>query len=204
LAGPEMIAFASYIRWLSTGVPQGAKLVGAGTLKIEVPARAADPAQGAQVYSQTCATCHGAGGQGQRAQTGAGYQFPPLWGPDSFNDGAGMSRLLIAAAYAMHDMPFGTTYNAPVLTADQAYDVAGYILSQKRPQMANLEKDFPIRLQKPIDTPYGPYADGFSPAQHKYGPFGPILAKVRELAAATGIAKAGATDTGSDESGRPK
>ena len=46
---------------------------------------------------------------------------------------------------------------------------------------ASLDKDFPIKLQKPVDTPYGPYADGFSLEQHKYGPFDPIRAKVREL-----------------------
>jgi len=39
-------------------------------------------------------------------------------------------------------------------------------------------------LQKPVDTPYGPYVDDFPPEQHKYGPFDPIRAKVRELAAA--------------------
>ena len=27
-----------------------------------------------------------------------------------------MSRLLTVAAYAMHNMPLGTTFNAPVLT----------------------------------------------------------------------------------------
>ena len=67
-----------------------------------------------------------------------------------------MSRLLTAAAYAMHNMPIGTAYNAPVLTDEDAYDVAGYIVSQKRPEKANLDKDFPTRLQKPLDTPYGP------------------------------------------------
>jgi thiosulfate dehydrogenase len=25
---------------------------------------------------------------------------------------------------------------------------------------------------KPVDYPFGPYADGFSETQHKYGPFG--------------------------------
>jgi hypothetical protein len=102
-----------------------------------------------------------------------------------------MSRLLTAAAYAMHNMPIGTTFNAPVLTDEQAYDVAAYIISQKRPEKANLERDFPIRLPKPIDTPYGPYIDGFSLEQHKYGPFGPIRAKVEELAAASRTANAG-------------
>jgi hypothetical protein len=33
-----------------------------------------------------------------------GYQFPPLWGPDSYNNGAGKRRKLTAAAYAVHIM----------------------------------------------------------------------------------------------------
>jgi thiosulfate dehydrogenase len=202
LESREMRAFLAYMRWLSTGIPDGAKLVGAGTLRIREPARAADLGHGAQVFSATCAACHGADGQGQRAQTGAGYQFPPLWGPDSFNNGAGMSRLLTAAAYAMHTMPIGTTYTAPMLTDEEAYDVAAYLIGQKRPEKANLDTDFPVRLQKPIDTPYGPYADGFSLEQHKFGPFGPIRAKVQELAAASRTTHAGAPDNGSDESDR--
>jgi thiosulfate dehydrogenase len=193
----EMRAFASYIRWLSTGVPDGAKLLGAGTLQIKELARAADSRRGAEVYAQVCAACHGADGLGQRAQNGLGYQFPPLWGPDSYNNGAGMSRLLTLAAYARHNMPLGTTFDAPVLTDEQAYDVAGYIVTRDRPKKSNLDEDFPVRLQKPIDTPYGPYADGFSMEQHLLGPFGPIRANVKELAAETRAAHAGEPDNGS-------
>jgi hypothetical protein len=78
-----------------------------------------------------------------------------------------------------------------VLADDDAYDVADYIISQKRPQKANLDKDFPVLLEKPIDTPYGPYIDGFSLDQHRYGPFGPIRTKMQELAAASGTVNAG-------------
>jgi thiosulfate dehydrogenase len=195
----EMLAMLTYMRWLSAGIPTGATLIGAGTLRIKEPPRAADPARGAQIYADVCAACHGADGSGQRAATGAGYQIPPLWGPDSFNDGAGMTRVLTAAAYAKHNMPFGTTFDAPVLSDEDAYDVAGYIASQERPQKAGLETDFPIRLEKPVDTPYGPYADGFSPAQHKLGPFAPIRARVQELAKGTTTRKAGGPDDGSFE-----
>ena len=200
----EMRAFSSYMRWLSTGVPDGAKLIGAGTLRIKEPARAADLGHGAEIFSNVCAGCHGPDGLGQHAPAGAGYQFPPLWGADSYNNGAGMSRLLTAAAYAMHNMPIGTAFNAPVLTDEEAYDVAAYIIDQKRPEMANLDRDFPARLEKPIDTPYGPYADGFSAEEHKYGPFGPIRAKVRELAVASRAANPGEPDNGSrtSEQGR--
>jgi thiosulfate dehydrogenase len=197
LESREMKAFSSYMRWLSTGIPDGAKLRGAGTLQIKEPDRAADPGRGAQTYAKLCAACHGAEGAGQRAQNGLGYQFPPLWGPDSYNNGAGMSRLLTAAGYALHNMPLGTRFDSPLLTDEEAYDVAGYIVSQSRPEKANLEQDYPVRLQKPIDSPYGPYADGFPAEQHRLGPFGPIRAKVKELASASQTANAGGPDDGS-------
>ena len=183
LAGREMKAFLAYMKWVSTGIPDGAKLTGAGTLSIKEPSRAADLGHGQVVFAEVCAECHGADGLGQRAATGNGYQFPPLWGPDSYNNGAGMARLLSAAAFIRHNMPFGTTWAAPVLSDDEAYDVAAFINSGARPQKADLDKDFPNRLQKPVDTAYGPYADDFSPEQHKLGPFGPIRAQIRELAA---------------------
>ena len=184
LDGLEMRAFLSYAKWLSTGIPDGAKLTGAGTLGIKAPDRAASPANGAKVYAETCAICHGKEGLGQRAASGAGYLFPPVAGPDSYNNGAGMGRVLTAAAFVRHNMPLGTSFSAPVLSDDEAYDVAAYINSLDRPIKPDLAKDFPNKLQKPVDSPYGPYVDGFSAEQHKYGPFGPIRAKIRELAAA--------------------
>ncbi|HEY2526648.1 MAG TPA: c-type cytochrome [Xanthobacteraceae bacterium] len=195
----EMKAFSAYMRWLSEGVPDGAKLLGAGTLQIKEPTRAADPGRGAEVYAQVCAACHGADGLGQRAENRLGYQFPPLWGPDSYNNGAGMSRLLTAAAYALHNMPLGTRFDVPVLTDEQAYDVAGYIVRQDRPKKENLDEDFPTRLQKPIDTPYGPYVDGFSARQHTLGPFDPIRARVKTLATESRTTNAGEPDNGSND-----
>jgi thiosulfate dehydrogenase len=177
----EMKAFLAYAKWLSTGIPDGAKIIGSGTKPVQEPERAADLRHGGQVYAEKCVACHGEGGQGQRIATG--YQFPPLWGPDSYNDGAGMARLLNAAAFAKHNMPLGTTFDSPMLSDDEAYDVAGYVNSQPRPHMGDLDKDFPNRLQKPVDAPYGPYIDGFSAEQHKFGPFGPIRAKLKDLAA---------------------
>ena len=68
-----------------------------------------------------------------RRPTGAdGYVFPPLWGPDSFNDGAGMHRVLTAARFIKARMPLGDAD----LTDDQAFDVAAYINAQPRPEMA--------------------------------------------------------------------
>jgi thiosulfate dehydrogenase len=182
--GLEMKAYLAYMKWLSTGIPDGAKLNGAGTMRVKEPGRAADLDNGAKVFADTCAVCHGKDGLGQRAATGAGYQFPPVAGPDTYNNGAGMTRILTAAAFVRHNMPLGTTFDAPVLSDADAYDVAAYINSLDRPTKADLDKDFPNKLQKPVDAPYGPYPDGFPAEQHKYGPFDPIRAKLKELAAA--------------------
>src|SRR5579871_3631071 len=87
LESREMKAFLAYSKWVSTGVPDGAKLTGSGALNIKEPGRAADLGHGAEVFTQVCATCHGADGQGQKAASGNGYKYPPLWGPDSYNNG---------------------------------------------------------------------------------------------------------------------
>lgn len=138
------------------------------------PNRAADPAAGALVYAERCALCHGADGQGLRAagDPGDGYVFPPLWGGDSFNDGAGMHRVLTAAGFIKARMPLGQAD----LTDDEAFDVAAYMNSHPRPAMSGLEQDYPDRTTKPVDSPYGPYADPFPPEHHKYGPYAEIRA----------------------------
>jgi thiosulfate dehydrogenase len=184
LDATEMKAYLAYMKWLSTGIPDGAKLVGSGIKSIKEPSRAADLGNGAKVFIDTCAACHGKDGLGQRAANSTGYQYPPLVGPNSYNNGAGMTRVLTAAAFVRHNMPYGTTFDTPVLSDADAYDVAAYMNSLDRPTKPNLDQDFPNKLRKPVDTPYGPYADDFPPEQHKYGPFDPIRAKVRELAAA--------------------
>ena len=121
----------------------------------------------------------------RRADQRKGYLFPPLWGPDSFNDGAGMGRVLTAAKFIKARLPLGK----PDLTDDEAFDVAAFINSNPRPQMPNLEKDYPDRATKPVDNPYGPFADSFSEDQHKYGPFQPIEAYYKALKEAKNAAK---------------
>lgn len=136
------------------------------------PDRMADIAAGQIVYEQRCETCHGGGGQGLDAglEKSEGYLFPPLWGPDSFNNGAGMTRILTSARFIKARMPLGQED----LTDDEAYDVAAFVNSHERPQRANLELDFPDLTKKRIDSPYPPYADDFPIEQHRLGPFKPI------------------------------
>jgi thiosulfate dehydrogenase len=183
---PEMQAMVAYIAFLSTGVPKGKQLPGMGAGKMPELDRAADPVRGAAIYKRACVVCHGPEGRGLLRGTPSadlGYMIPPLWGPDSFNDGAGMSRLITAANFIHFNMPHGTDYLNPQLSAEEAWDVAAFMVSQPRPKKSGLERDFPDPLLKPVDTPYGPYADRFSETQHKYGPFGPIRDVIRKLEA---------------------
>jgi thiosulfate dehydrogenase len=71
-------------------------------------------------------------------------------------------------------MPFGLAdYKNPQLSDEEAWDVAAFVNSQPRPTK-DLSGDWPDISKKPLDHPFGPYTDGFSESQHKYGPFGEI------------------------------
>jgi thiosulfate dehydrogenase len=184
LQAPQMTAIVAYIKFLSTGVPAGQDLPGLGVGKMPELARAADPARGRPIYTSACADCHRMDGLGVRRSlptVDLGYMMPPLWGPDSFNDGAGMARLITAANFIHFNMPHGADYLHPQLTAEDAWDVAAYLVSQSQPHKEGLDRDYPDLLQKPIDSPYGPYADGFGEQQHKFGPFAPIRAELSRL-----------------------
>ncbi len=174
---PEMKAIVAYFSWLSEGVP--AKIVGNGFAPLPYPDRKANLAAGKETYATYCLTCHGNEGLGYQGRDTyqPSYVVPPLAGPGSYNNGAGMNRLLTAAAFIRGNMPLGATYRHPVLTSEQAYDLAGYFSSLPRPQMDphKLAKDYPDKSQKPVDSPYPPWVGDFSAEQHRFGPFQPIL-----------------------------
>jgi thiosulfate dehydrogenase len=176
-SGKEIKAMIAYMMWVGKNVPKGIKPKDAGILKLNYLNRPANPVQGKIVYT-TCQTCHGKDGQGQLNEQGTEYIFPPLWGKHSYNDGAGLYRLGNFAGFVKGNMPFGTTYKHPVLTDEQAWDVAAFVNSKPRPHK-NQSKDYSIITDKPIDFPFGPYADNFTEKQHKYGPYKPILEEKR-------------------------
>lgn len=119
-----------YFFWLARGAPTGVDLPGRGFLKLKPTALGHDPQRGAKVYAEQCAACHGADGQGQKADDG-GYAIPPLWGPQSFNWGAGMARVVNAAGFIKANMPLGQGYS---LSNQQAWDVAAFMDSRDRPR----------------------------------------------------------------------
>lgn len=172
----EMKAMVAYIQFLSTDVPVGRALEGRGSPALPLLSRAANTSRGATVFLEKCAACHQMNGLGMRKPgSAAGYLFPPLWGPDSFNDGAGMHRLIVSASFIRANMPLGTTFKTQVLSVEDAWDVASFINSQPRPAKTDLDRDYPDRAKKPVDAPFPPFLDQFSLDQHRLGPFQPII-----------------------------
>lgn len=167
----EMQAIIAYMKWLGEGVPKGTTPRGAGIKDLPELERPADPAHGLLVYQQQCQSCHGANGAGQANPEGYGYTYPPLWGPNSYNTGAGLYRISRLAGYVKYNMPFGqANYHSPVLTDVESWDVAAYINSMPHP-VKDISGDWPDISKKPKDHPFGPFADGRSEAEHKYGPW---------------------------------
>lgn len=129
--GQDMRDIVAYMAFLSRGVPVGAAVDGQGFPR--VPPLEGDSARGRALFASTCAVCHGADGAGT-------VVAPPVWGPESFNIGAGMARLRTAASFIRHFMP----QTAPgSLTDQQAYDLAAYVTSQPRPDYAPKADDWP-------------------------------------------------------------
>ncbi len=176
----EMKAIVAYIKWLGKNVPPGKVPQGAGLAELDYLNIPANPETGKVLYEKKCASCHGSDGQGLKSPGAAEWTYPPLWGSHSYNIGAGMFRLSRLAGYIKTNMPLGATYLEPQLSNEEAWHIAAYVNSMPRPGM-DLSKDWPDITQKPIDHPFGPFADGFSEQQHKYGPFKPILEKRNEI-----------------------
>lgn len=125
-----LLALESYSYFLAKGAPVGdEKMAGRGFPKLAAPAESPDLTRGQKVYEASCALCHGSDGQGRTVN--GQVVFPPLWGKNSYNWGAGMHSVSTAASFIHANMPFGMP---KTLTEQQAWDVAAYINSRPRPQ----------------------------------------------------------------------
>lgn len=169
----EMQAMVAYMQWLGKDVAKGESPKGVGLYEIGFLDRPANPVAGKRVYDNQCLSCHMEDGQGMPRLDNLGYTYPPLWGDHSYNDGAGLFRMSRFAGYVKANMPLGVTYERPILSDEQAWDVAAYVNSMTRPQK-DISLDWPDISKKPVDHPFGPFSDGFAEEQHKFGPFQPI------------------------------
>jgi thiosulfate dehydrogenase len=119
---PEMKALLAYLDWLSAPEPGNPPFQGRGLAML--PAMQGNPQRGGALYTEQCAGCHGEDG------LGISPLFPPLWGPDSFNDGAGMDNVRKMASFVEHNMPQN---RMGILTPQQSFDIASFVHEQKRP-----------------------------------------------------------------------
>lgn len=138
----KLQAMVTYIEWLSKDVPAGSRMAWRGIPRLPL-ARPPDAMNGIKVFTARCAFCHGADGQGTMAA-------PPLWGPQSYNIGAEMARIPVAATFIKSNMPRTRGW---ALSDQDAYDVAAYINTQPRPDFAGKGSDWP-KGEKPSDAPY--------------------------------------------------
>ncbi len=169
----EMQSITAYINYIGSDVEKGKKAVGSGFKDLAYLDRAANVKNGMAVYEAKCQSCHQPDGKGMLNATKNEFIYPALWGDRSFNDGAGLYRISNFAKYVKYNMPQGTTFKNPVLSDEEAWDVAAFVNAQPRPHK-NVPNDWPDISKKPVDHPFGPYSDVFSEQQHKYGPFKPI------------------------------
>ncbi len=127
----DMRDIVTYIAFLSRGYPPGKEMAGQSVPKLEP--LVGDTVRGQKIFATSCAACHGADGNGSAVA-------PPLWGPRSYNIGAGMARIRNAAAFIHQLMPRD---HPGTLTPQQAFDVATYVNTRPRPDFPGKERDWP-------------------------------------------------------------
>ena len=128
LNSKEMLALETYLFWISQHYPIYEKVPWLGLPALSIQQKP-NTEKGSQVYNTYCAMCHGSDGNGQRYQDNSLANVPPLWGPNSFNDAAGMNIHSILSSFIYYNMP----YTDAGITEEQAIDVASFILSKPRP-----------------------------------------------------------------------
>jgi len=150
-ASPEVLALSAYITWLGRGFPvgenpswRGQNTIAASNL---IPIEKLDRQKGEQLFKEHCTNCHGEDGQGVAI---GDKKAGPLWGPDSWNDGAGAARVYTLAGIIRYSMP----YLAPGrLTDEEAQQIAGFINSQPRPVYPFKHQDYQ-KEKRPVDSVY--------------------------------------------------
>lgn len=120
------------------------QLPGRGYPKIDKPELEPSISRGETVYQTSCATCHGSDGLGIKGEDGRSY-FPPLWGPNSYNWGAGMHRINTAAYFIYENMPLGKSIQ---LSVQDAWDVAAFVNSHERPQDPRFKGDLKANAER--------------------------------------------------------
>lgn len=130
----EMLSILAYIDYLSKDVPAGTtEVVGLGLNPVTLPTGAVDLDEGAELYDDSCAICHGPQGQGVRLGVvgdSQGYSNPPIWGKDSFAKDSSFNNVDTLARYIYNNMPTGADHESPIFDESEVRNIAEYILKQ--------------------------------------------------------------------------
>lgn len=142
LKSKEMKAITAYMEWLGKDVLKGQTPEGSGLIKLAYMNRAADSNKGGDIYDAQCARCHGNKGEGKMMPDGISYEYPPLWGDNTYNVSAGLFRLEKMARFLKANMPFGVSFDKPTLSDEEAWDLAAFINFMPHP-MKRFPQDWP-------------------------------------------------------------
>ncbi|HJN44906.1 MAG: c-type cytochrome [Vicinamibacterales bacterium] len=147
----EVLALVAYLEWLQGGFAAGENPPWRKQNRIPtenlIPLDQLDPEVGAALFTEHCTQCHGEDGQGvQIGDKKAG----PMWGPGSWNDGAGAARVYTLAGIIRYMMPY---LNPGVLTDEEAQQISAFITSQPRPAYPHKDQDY-LTEPRPIDAVY--------------------------------------------------
>lgn len=143
LGSKPSVAITAYITWLSEGEslrmnakqPKGPNAVP----RLAVMPESANADRGGLLYARKCAECHGKDGAGQDDN-------PPVWGPRSFNQGAGLAENVPLASWLKVAMPLDDA----TLTDQEALDLASFINAHDRPA-------FDLKSHLPPEARLGEY-----------------------------------------------
>ena len=147
----EVLAISAYLTWLARGATMGKNPAWRGQNTIAasalIPVAKLDRKQGEAIFTERCTSCHGIDGQGVMV----GDKKPgPLWGPDSWNDGAGAARVYTLAGIIRYAMPY---LSPGSLSDEEAQQVAAFINAKPRPAFPYKPQDY-LTEKMPADSVY--------------------------------------------------
>lgn len=125
----QMKAIIAYFKWLkeSYGIKDGVGLEGDFFAKMNFANRPADPVRGKELFKEYCVICHQEDGRGVKNdnyEQGEGHLYPSLL---IYPDGGHMSMIPFLARFLKSSMPFGASADNPILSDDEALDIAAYV-----------------------------------------------------------------------------
>ncbi len=140
-----LLAMTTYITWLSEGTPikmNAVRAVSANNndfVNASLKPLTGDVNIGQVLYEAQCASCHGTDGDGVAS-------FPPVWGPRSYNSGAGLATDFKGASWIQFNMPPEGEFT---LGNQEAMDIMSYINKGTPADPTTRRPQFTEELQLP-------------------------------------------------------